>query len=338
MTDYSGKNVGAGNGGTGEREKTVDRAKSIKERHAARLKTYPNVVGVGVGQELVGGRRTDRVCIRVYVRKKLPKSDLPPGGVLPDNIDGLPVDVIEDEFVIHQAPPVTLEDHSRPHNLLVGGISIGNLLVGGSGTLGVSVFDNRTGQEMLLSNWHVLCFSDTCQVGEPIIQPGAGDLGTANDVVARLLRAQLTPDVDAAIAEPLGQRPLLKEVLELGVVEASGRATLGMTVRKSGRTTGLTTGTVADVSADVDVRGYPNGTESFRDQIVVEGEVEVSLPGDSGSVWVDEAKRVVGLNFAGGTKRAIANHIDAVLAALDINLGLGMTVLDWHTRAGVAFT
>jgi hypothetical protein len=34
-----------------------------------------------------------------------------------------------------QAPPVTLEDRRRPHNLLVGGISIGNLLVGGAGTL-----------------------------------------------------------------------------------------------------------------------------------------------------------------------------------------------------------
>jgi tetraacyldisaccharide-1-P 4'-kinase len=28
-----------------------------------------------------------------------------------------------------------LEDRRRPHNLLVGGISIGNLLVGGAGTL-----------------------------------------------------------------------------------------------------------------------------------------------------------------------------------------------------------
>lgn len=336
MDEYREKNGSARNGGTGEQERTVDRARSVKERHADKLKAYPNVVGVGVGHEIVGGKRTDRVCVRVYVRRKLPKSELPPGAVLPDTIDGLPVDVIEDEFWIHQAPPVTLEDHRRPHNFLIGGVSIGNLLVGGSGTLGVSVFDNRTGQEMLLSNWHVLCFSDTCQVGEPIIQPGqgGGDVGTANDVVAQLFRSQLSLDVDAAIAQPLGQRPLFKEVLELGVVEASSRAVLGMTVRKSGRTSGLTQGTVADVSADLDVNGYPNGAESFRDQIVIEGVVEVSLPGDSGSVWVDNANQVVGLNFAGST-RAIANHIDAVLAALDINLGPGMTVLDWQTRAAI---
>lgn len=333
MADYKGRNEGARNGTTGGQEEAVDRAKSVKEKYADRLKAFPNVVGVGVGHEVVAGKRSDRIALRVYVRQKLPKSQLPPDGILPDIIDGLPVDVIEDEFWIHQQGPVPLADRLRAHTFLVGGISIGNLLVGGSGTLGVSVFDNRTGQEMILSNWHVLCFSDTCQPGEPIIQPGAFDAGTASDLVAQLARAVLSPDVDAAIAQPLGQRPLFKEVLEIGIVEASARAALGMAVRKSGRSTGLTAGTVADVSADVDVRGYPNGTQSFRDQIVIEGTVEVSIPGDSGSVWVDDANQVVGLNFAGSTRRAIANHIDAVFTALDINLGPGMTVLDWHTRA-----
>jgi hypothetical protein len=72
------------------------------------------------------------------------------------------------------------------HTFLRGGISIGNLLLGGAGTLGVSVFDNRTGQELILSNWHVLCESDTCRAGEPIIQPGAFDNGTQADLVAHL--------------------------------------------------------------------------------------------------------------------------------------------------------
>src|SRR5262249_30763750 len=108
--------------GTGEQEK-ADRARSVKEEHATRLKAYPNAIGVGVGHEVVAGQRTGRICIRVYVRRKLPKSELPPEAILPDSIDGLPVDVIEDEFRIHQAPPVTLEDHRRPHTFLSGGIS-----------------------------------------------------------------------------------------------------------------------------------------------------------------------------------------------------------------------
>jgi hypothetical protein len=323
-----------GDGDTNENEEAVRRAKLVKERHTNQLKGYPNVVGVGVGHEVVAGQRTDHICVRVYVRRKLPKSALPPEAVLPDDIDGVPVDVIEDEFSIHQAPPVTLEDHRRPHTFLVGGISIGNLLLGGSGTLGVSVFDNRTGQEMLLSNWHVLCGTDHCQAGEQIIQPGTGggDIGTPSDVVARLSRSVLSAEVDTAIAQPSGQRLLFKEVLEIGPVDASGLATLGLRVRKSGRTSGLTVGTVADISADVDVQGYPNGTQTFHNQVVIEGAGEISVPGDSGSVWVDDDNKVVGLNFAGSTKRAIANHIDAVLRALDVNLRPGMTMLQWHTK------
>jgi hypothetical protein len=334
MAERGSTNGAVRDASSGGQEKAVEQAKAVKERYVARLKAYPNVVGVGVGYAVVAGRRTDRICIRVYVRRKVTKTELPPEAVLPGSIDGVPIDVIEDEFSVLQTPLVTLADHRRAHNFLVGGISIGNLVVGGSGTLGVSVFDSRTGQEMLLSNWHVLCSSDQCQVGEPIIQPGTGggDVGTADDVVARLFRWSLSADVDAAIAQPTGQRLLFKEVLEIGRVDAPGRAVLGMHVRKSGRTTGLTEGTIADLSADVDVDDYPSGTRSFHNQIVVEG-TGVLDRGDSGSVFVDDANQVVSLLFAGSPQRAISNPIDVVLTALDINLGPGMTVLDWHARA-----
>ena len=312
-----------------EQQEVVDRAKSVKEKHADRLKRFTNVVGVGVGYEIVGGKRTDRVAIRVYVRKKLPKDQLAPDAILPDTLDGLPVDVIEDEFWIHQQPPISLEERLVAHTFLRGGISLGNLLVGGAGTLGVSVFDNKTGQDMILSNWHVLCFSDTCQTGEPVIQPGAFDNGTEADLIAELVRAVLSPHVDAAIAQPLGQRPLFKEVWDIGFVEAASVAQLGAVVRKSGRSSGFTAGTISDISANVDVNGYPNGAQHFVDQIVIEGN-NISIPGDSGSVWINDANEVIGLNFAGSSTRAIANHIGAVFAELDINLSPGMSVLDWH--------
>ena len=149
------------------------------------------------------------------------------------------------------------------------------------------------------------------------------------DLVAHLVRAVLSPNVDAAIAQPLGQRPLFKEVWDIGFVEAASVAQLGAIVHKSGRSSGFTAGTVSDISADVDVNGYPNGIQHFVDQIVIDGN-NISIPGDSGSVWVNSANEVVGLNFAGSSKRAIANHIDRVFAELDINLSPGMSVLDWQ--------
>ena len=88
-------------------------------------------------------------------------------------------------------------------------------------------------------------------------------------------------------------------MLEIGPVDAPGRAVPGMRVRKSGRTTGLTEGVVADVSADIEVNGYPDRTRSFHNQIIVEGP-QVSDRGDSGSVFVGDDNQVVGLLFLRG--------------------------------------
>jgi hypothetical protein len=149
----------------------LQKAMEVKHKIASQLMANPNVTGVGVGYKIVKGKRTEEVCIRVYVRKKLPRQELRPEEVLPENIEGIPVDVIEAIYEIHQSIP-PIEEHRMHHYPLVGGISIGNLTLGGSGTLGVSVFDNISREDMILSNWHVMCGRVDCSVGESIIQPG----------------------------------------------------------------------------------------------------------------------------------------------------------------------
>jgi hypothetical protein len=314
-----------------KKDPILQKALEVKDRIAPQFMANPNVTGVGVGYRIVNGQRTREVCIRVYVSKKRPRHELRAEEVLPDSMEGIPVDVIEATFEIQQGePPVS--EHQRRHNPLVGGISIGNFILGGSGTLGVSVFDNVRREDMILSNWHVMCGRFDCAVGEAIIQPGTGgdDTGGAGDVVARLHRFALTDQVDGAIARLTGDRFLLKDVLGLGAVSEVGSPALGMRVRKAGRTTGVTVGTIADESADISVGGYPDGTRTFHNQIVIEDD-EVSRRGDSGSVWIDDSNRVIGLHFAGSTDgtRADANPIAAVLAALNINLRIGITMHDF---------
>lgn len=308
----------------------VARASAVKEEIAPRLLARPEVTGVGVGYRFVNGKRTSEVCIRVYVRKKLPKRDLRPEELLPESIDGVPVDVIEAVFEAHAGGANRVR-----HNLLQGGISAGAFVPGvfeSTGTLGASVFDNESREDMVLSNWHVLCGRLSWSVGDPVVQPGAGrggDGGAAGDVIAHLHRAALTDRVDGAIARLTGDRFLLRKALALGPVVEDGRATLGMAVRKEGRTTGVTEGTVTDVNATVNVNGYPpSGFRTFLSQIVIQRDdgVTVALPGDSGSVWIDPANRAVGLHFAGGPMTlAIANPIAAVLSALDISFVSGVT-------------
>jgi hypothetical protein len=310
-------------------ESRLRRAAEIKARKGAWLRGFPNVTGIGVGLKEVGGKPTKQVAVRVYVSKKVPRRQLSPEHVLPEQIEGVLLDVIEDRFYAH-APA----DHKVRHPLLKGGVSIGNLLLGGSGTLAASVFDNISGQQMILSNWHVLCGRFDCQVGEPIIQPGTGggDPGTGGDVIARLARWALTDEIDAAVAFLSGHRFCTDELFELGRISTEpGVAQLSMTVSKSGRTTGATMGTITDLSADVTVNYGPGiGHRELRDQLIIQDGNEVSLPGDSGSLWVDSVGRAVGLNFAGnldGT-RGIANPIAAVLSGLNINFGPGATLQD----------
>ncbi len=94
----------------------------------------------------------------------------------------------------------------------------------------------------------------------------------------------------------------------------------------SGRTTGVTVATVAnvDASVDIDYSELGMGTRHFEHQLVLEGE-DASLPGDSGSAWLNGANEMIALNFAGGdSRRAIAIPAAAVVDALQIAIGGGV--------------
>jgi hypothetical protein len=321
-----------------DRSGDLARAQAAKSRFADELRAYPNVVGVGVGRKEVDGRHTETLSVRVYVSRKLPESELEASQVIPKEVADVPTDVIEDTFRIHVVLPVS--EHQRWRAILNPGISIGNAVLGGSGTLGACVFDAHTGAQLLLSNWHVICGRTNCAAGEAIIQPGTGgdDTGTANDVVARLERTVLTDVVDAGVAAITGHRMLFEEVLGLQAVRGTAAATLGETASKSGRTTGVTSATVTDVDADLDI-DYSElgmGTRHFHGQLVLEGD-DASRSGDSGSGWLNDRNELIGLNFAGSDSggRAIANPIGAVVAALDIIVGRGVPLHD-HLRAAIA--
>ena len=317
-------------------ELDLKRAVEVKEKSLSRLRSLANVTGVGVGYRMVGGERTGETCIRVYVKKKLRKDALAPADIIPSSIEGITVDVIEAEFEV-QANGAARNPRGR-FNPLVSGVSIGNEARGGSGTLGMTVYDRLTGEQLLLSNWHVLCRSLACKPGETIIQPGTGggDEGRPEDIVARLNRTGLTRYVDAAVAKLTGHRLLSHELLGNGSVFGATSHALGMRVKKSGRTTGVTEGVVVDVDATVEVGGYPGsagagdqGIRLFEHQISVEGAIgggPISLPGDSGSVFVTQDGLAIGLLFAGLTdgSLATANPIDFVFNQLNVDVNSGV--------------
>jgi hypothetical protein len=76
-------------------EKASAKAQAVKDTYAGELMSKANVVGVGIGFCQKGGLRTDTVGLVVMVSRKLPRAQLAPEDLLPDEIDGIPVDVQE---------------------------------------------------------------------------------------------------------------------------------------------------------------------------------------------------------------------------------------------------
>jgi hypothetical protein len=207
------------------------------------------------------------------------------------------------------------------------------------GTMGALVEDNATGTEYILSNNHVLARTNMAARGEGIIQPGLIDQSPAcfkdsNDIVADLsafvpilFKSKGTMPsnaVDAAIAQVrVGKVDSTGSILDIGTLSRDiVDPSLGMAVKKSGRTTGLTNGNITGVSATINVSYGSGKTARFTDQIVV-GSGDFIAAGDSGSLMVEDVvtnPRAVGLLFAGSSKTAIANPIEDVLKAFDVSM------------------
>ena len=71
------------------------KALAVKRAHEHELLEKPNVVGVGVGLRQKDGILTDIVALVVMVDRKLSTAQLDLEGLIPVEIDGVPVDVQE---------------------------------------------------------------------------------------------------------------------------------------------------------------------------------------------------------------------------------------------------
>src|SRR5918912_2379344 len=88
------------------------------------LPLHNNVVGVGYGSKVsysAGGAIIENeLAVRVYVRSKLPLSEVPAGNKVPAKINGMPTDVIAVGDITFLGRPVKC-DASICHNAVKGG-------------------------------------------------------------------------------------------------------------------------------------------------------------------------------------------------------------------------
>jgi len=227
-------------------------------------------------------------------------------------------------------------DSRARYRPLCGGISAAHYLVG-AGTLGAIVHDLETGDPLLLSNNHTFANADSvsdrrANKGDPILQPSIGDEGIyPDDVVAYLERwipFDPTADnyVDAAIARPIAGMLSDEMILSQGagsefIIPEGVQACCHSRVRKFGRTGGETVGKIIDCNYSTSIP-YPSGiTVRYVDQILIQID---TCAGDSGSIYLDDNDRVIGLHCGGtsvnGIRYAVANKIENVCKLLRISI------------------
>lgn len=316
--------------------------------------TQKNVVGVGIGRKVTGGKKQKELAVVAMVTKKVTKASLAWDDRIPAHSQGIPVDVVE---VGHIEALKARTDKWRP---APGGVSIGHFMIT-AGTLGVYVKDNISGKTVILSNNHVLANSNDADYGDPIYQPGPIDGGGINDKIATLIRfipidfgedeptcnlaetytrfgnwlagiigsqhrvsakkynPQAVNLVDAATAIPVSPDVIDGSIIDVGIVSGVEDGSLGMKVKKSGRTTEATTGLIELVNATIQVDYGDGKVATFRDQYV---SGFMSKGGDSGSLLVTNNKepKAVGLLFAGSNTTTVYNPIKHVISALNITI------------------
>ncbi|MEE8187620.1 MAG: hypothetical protein V3T80_00285 [Kiloniellales bacterium] len=309
--------------------------KKVQKAFEKALKTYghrPDVTGVDIGYKYSGGERTDEITVRIHVREKIPLSLLQAAEVLPSEIDGVPIDVIQGNYTPSSNGILMLAARRHRRGTIQPGISISHHL-GTAGTIGALVFDRTDGRACILSNKHVLAEAILAEVGDQILQPGRIDGGRRDvDAIARLRRLYLGVRGDAAIAVLNDTRQTDRRQYESNAeITQTRRAAVGDKVTKSGRTTGVTEGDVDGIGRFKVMYGtQERRIDGFK--IKVENRanpenLEITSAGDSGAIWYDpDTADGLGLHYAGEGDSAptaeysLACHLDAVLDELSVSL------------------
>src|SRR5881409_1510884 len=315
----------------GDRLQEIHAVLAVHKRHSAALLRLPGVVGTAVGL-LPNGKPGLKVLLASPEVRGLPSA-----------LEGIPVVAQVTGMLVAFSDPTKRQ---RPAPM---GFSVGHPAIT-AGSIGARVVDG-SGNLYVLSNNHVLANSNDATIGDPALQPGPFDGGTAPADQIGTLAAFNTIDfsgapntIDAAIARSdatnLGNATptddgygtpnsaIYGDANNDGVFD-NVSALLGLNVQKYGRTTKLTHGQITGINATVDVCYevfiiFCVKSARFVDQLVIEPG-SFSGGGDSGSLIVtdDQNKNPVGLLFAGSSTQTIANRIDLVLNNFGVHVDGG---------------
>ncbi len=304
-----------------------------------------NVSSIGIGYRIKDGKPTKEIAIQFTVRQKaatdmleslkteaLPETIMVGGKIIPTN-------VIQREFTADYrlVQEAVTADRKKRLDPIAAGASVSHICET-AGTIGCIVYDKHDGTPYILTNWHVIQGSNG-RIGDEVVQPGPfDDNRTHLNRLGKLTRSHLGAAGDCAVAT-IEDRKFTNEIIDINVKpEKLGEPELGDKVIKSGRTTGITHGIVTRIDTitklnyggtvgEQEIGGFEIGLDP--DNLPDNG--EVSMGGDSGSVWLFKSNSgattnvIAGLHFAGEgpgnpNEYAIACYPRSVFTKLEISL------------------
>jgi hypothetical protein len=333
----------------------VQTVSSLRKKAQKDMFKKANVIGVGVGQKESEGKTSDELSLKILVQEKKSISALSSKDLIPKQLDGINTDVVQIGKVYAFQNPKARHRPAMP-GVSIGHYSI---TAGTFGAVVRDASTNKRlilSNNHVLANSNNASKGDTIlQPGradggkdpqdriadlERFVKiawkGGGGDDGDDKCPIAAFFEALLNsiasmtgsstrlkqvkstgPNlVDAAVAKPVNDEIIENAIMNIGEVQGTVDAVVGMAVKKSGRTTGYTEGRINTLDATIEV-GYGSNVAVFEQQILTN---DMSDPGDSGSLVLDEQNRAVGLLFAGSSSVTVINPIDAVLSLLNITI------------------
>ncbi|GGH19382.1 hypothetical protein [Paenibacillus segetis] len=289
----------------------------VKKRLSGSLLRKRGIHGIGVGLKDPAHPKKGAAVI-VYanslaatgMKKKDKKNQHNITRILnPKSTSGVPIRIVRSAKFHKNSIPHS-QRFQRRIRPLIGGYSIGT--ESESGTAGLIVSRAHFPRSRyILSNNHVLVNENSCRIS-PTVQPGGADGGTIKrDLIGHMdrfvkLQKRKVNYIDAATSKPLRRNLLKPSYAVFGTVPGHIRSyRVGDRFKKVGRTSGVVTGVVDSIHTDIQV-GYGDygnlGTITFKNQSVIRGKRPVSLPGDSGSVWLTRSgNQAAAVNFAGSS-------------------------------------
>jgi hypothetical protein len=319
------------------------------------LLTKSNVVSVGVGYKKVNGKKTDRLSIICSVEQKKPLESISDKDVIPKIINNIYTDVVQTgqikafENTTKERP--ALGGDSIGHYAITAGtlgctvklngelmILSNNHVMANSNEAKIEdailqpgPYDGGTSADQIasLKNWVNITYLNEDLLPDTDCSLANGAAGFLNFVATlfgrksrlKAFNSQLTYNkVDAAIAKPVDDEFVSREIRGIGDINSTKELELDMKVQKQGRTTGLTKGIVDQIDVTTQVSYGTNKIALFSDQVIITSDSgSFSQPGDSGSA-VLSGNDLVGLLFAGSDTVTIINRIENVFEAFGCTL------------------